>query len=153
MPRTVASPPTGSRFPARPHGRRCLLALACAAAAGLIASWLYRPAGAAQALLIACLTAAATLAILAGAMPPTRRGAALQRRIRDARVTVVDADPDDGTPSDVYELRAFGVSVLVRLREDWKGQPLVPYVHIDHEASRPRLLLVEVDNQGETEYR
>lgn len=72
---------------------------------------------------------------------------------RDAIVTVADADPEDGTPSDVYELRVHGVSVLVRLRDTWAGERNVPYVHIEHEAPRPRLLLVEVDNAGEREHR
>ncbi|WP_439681533.1 hypothetical protein [Embleya sp. MST-111070] len=75
--------------------------------------------------------------------------------LREAVLTVVDADPDPdgGTRSDTYELRVHDVSVLVRLREQWAGRPLVPYVHIEHEANGPRLLLVEVDNQGESEYR
>ncbi|MFD3662883.1 hypothetical protein ACFWVF_20170 [Streptomyces sp. NPDC058659] len=75
--------------------------------------------------------------------------------MRQATLVVVEADPDPdgGSPSDAYELRVYGVSVLVRLRQHWSGEHLVPYVHIDHETDRPRLLLVEIDNKGETEHR
>jgi hypothetical protein len=75
-------------------------------------------------------------------------------RVRDAAITVVDADPADGTPSDVYEVQVFGVSVLIRRRTQWRDQMHVPYVHVDieHQADPPRLLLVEVDNRGETEH-
>ncbi|MGW4890706.1 hypothetical protein ACWEQL_00325 [Kitasatospora sp. NPDC004240] len=119
------------------------------AAASILAIFiLYSPLGPTPAMLADLLAATGALAVLAGWRSPRRRTGAHR-----ARVTVAKAAPVEGLPSETYELTALGVSVLIRLREDWKGQPLVPYVHIEQRADRPRLLLVEVDNRGETEYR
>ncbi|MFI6688066.1 hypothetical protein [Streptomyces sp. NPDC050485] len=70
-------------------------------------------------------------------------------RIRDALITVVDASPEDNTPSDVYEIQVFGVSVLIRRRAQWGPATEVPYVHIEDQGEGPGLLLVEVNNGGE----
>ncbi|MFJ9574618.1 hypothetical protein [Streptomyces bacillaris] len=141
-------------FPARSAGRwrrwGVLYALPSAAVA-LSSAWLYHPHTLADLLMATGMVTTAVLVFTA--TMPRRTPSSLT--VRRADLTVVDADPDGGTPSDIYELRVFDVSVLVRLREQWKGQRLVPYVHVDieHEADRPRLLLVEVDNQGESEHR
>ncbi|WP_327378891.1 hypothetical protein OG393_33815 (plasmid) [Streptomyces sp. NBC_01216] len=37
-------------------------------------------------------------------------------RIRDASITVVNASPEDNASSDVYEIQAHGISVLIRRR-------------------------------------
>ena len=37
--------------------------------------------------------------------------------------------------------------------EVWGDQTDVPYVHIEHQVAKPRLLLVEVNNGGESEHR
>ncbi|WP_331731448.1 hypothetical protein [Streptomyces sp. NBC_00073] len=73
-------------------------------------------------------------------------------RIRDASITVVDASPEDNTPSDVYEIEVFGVSVLIRRRARWGTATSVPYVHVEDQGEGPGLLLVEVNNGGEHEY-
>ncbi|MFD6974497.1 hypothetical protein, partial [Streptomyces sp. NPDC059949] len=73
-------------------------------------------------------------------------------RIRDASITVVDASPQDNTPSDVYEIQVFGVSVLIRRRARWGPETDVAYVHIDDQTQEPGLLLVEVNNGGEHEH-
>ncbi|MDX3210760.1 hypothetical protein [Streptomyces scabiei] len=73
-------------------------------------------------------------------------------RIRDASITVVDASPEDNTPSDVYEIQVHGVSVLIRRRAQWGPATDVPYVHIEDQNERPGLLLVEVNNGGEHEH-
>jgi len=118
----------------------------------VLAGWVPSPHTTREAYLAVGLTA--MCAALLGVTMPVRRSTK-ELAVRDAVLAVVlaDSDPQDGTVSDTYELRVHGVSVLVRLRGTWKDQRLVPYVHIDHDADRPRLLLVEVDNQGETEYR
>ncbi|MEU2769294.1 MULTISPECIES: hypothetical protein [Streptomyces] len=72
-------------------------------------------------------------------------------RIRDASITVVDASPEDNTPSDVYEIQVHGVSVLIR-RAQWGAHSPVPYVHIEDQADTPGLLLVEVNNGGKNEH-
>ncbi|MFF2378356.1 hypothetical protein ACFVUW_28600 [Streptomyces xiamenensis] len=145
-------------FPSRSAGARwrrwgVLYALPSAAVA-LSSAWLYHPHTLADLLMATGMVTTAVL-VFTATMPRRTRVSSLT--VRQADLTVVDADPDPdgGTPSDIYELRVFDVSVLVRLREQWKGQRLVPYVHVDieHEADRPRLLLVEVDNQGESEHR
>ncbi|MFJ9967162.1 hypothetical protein [Streptomyces avermitilis] len=74
-------------------------------------------------------------------------------RIRDASITVVDASPDDNTPSDVYEIQVFGVSVLIRRRAQWGPATDVPYIHIEDQRDEAGLLLVEVNNSGEHEHR
>lgn len=149
MPDSVRRP----AFPARARWLRwgVLYALPSAAAA-LSITWLYQPHTLAD-LLMATGTVTTAVLVFTATMP--RRTRATELTVRQADLTIVAADPDPGggTPSDTYELRVFGVSVLVRLREQWKGQRLVPYVHIEHEADRPRLLLVEIDNQGESEHR
>ncbi len=73
-------------------------------------------------------------------------------RIRDASITVVDASPQDNTPSDAYEIQVFGISVLIRRRARWGPDTNVPYIHIENQGD-DRLLLVEVNNSGEHEYR
>ncbi|MGW1159363.1 hypothetical protein ACWD48_14280 [Streptomyces sp. NPDC002519] len=73
-------------------------------------------------------------------------------RVRDASITVVDASPEDDTPSDVYEIAVFGVSVLIRRRAQWDAATDVPYVHIEDQNDGPGLLLVEVNNTGEHEH-
>ncbi|MFF6979343.1 hypothetical protein ACFZAV_16720 [Streptomyces sp. NPDC008343] len=73
-------------------------------------------------------------------------------RIRDASITVVDAAPEDNTPSDVYEMQVHGVSVLIRRRTQWGPTTDVPYVHIEDQNDGPGLLLVEVNNGGEHEH-
>ncbi|MFD8727762.1 hypothetical protein [Streptomyces sp. NPDC059611] len=73
-------------------------------------------------------------------------------RIREASITVVDASPEDNTPSDVYEIQVFDVSVLIRRRARWGTETDVAYVHIDDQADEPGLLLVEVNNGGEAAY-
>lgn len=100
-------------------------------------------------------TGMATASVLAFTATTPRRKHVIQLAVRHTELNIVEADPDPdaGTSSDTYELRVFDVSVLVRLREQWKGQRLVPYGHVEHEAERPRLLLVKVDNRGETEHR
>lgn len=75
-----------------------------------------------------------------------------RHRIRDASITVVNASPEDNTPSDVYEIQVFGVSVLIRRRARWGPSTDVPYVHIEHQGD-DGLLLVEVNNSGEHEHR
>lgn len=70
-------------------------------------------------------------------------------RIRDASITVVDASPEDNTPTDVYEIQAHGISVLIRRRTQWGPETDVPYVHIEDQNEGPGLLLVEVNNGGE----
>lgn len=126
------------------------------AVVALASAWLYQPRTTTQGA-IATALALAAVATFVATMPAgrSRRSSTGEHTIRDAVVTVADADPgpDGTTPSDTYELRVFGVSVLVRVRADWEGQPSVPYVHIEHQADRPRLLLVEVDNDGESEHR
>ncbi|MFD0437327.1 hypothetical protein [Streptomyces chartreusis] len=72
--------------------------------------------------------------------------------IRDASITVVDASPEDNTPSDVYEIQVHGVSVLIRRRAQWGPDTDVPYVHIEDQNEGPGLLLVEVNNGGEHEH-
>ena len=152
MPRTPARPRSIFRAPYGRWLRWTLRTGLPAAAVALGASWLYRPGTTVQAVL-AVVLALAALAVFTATMPGGRSRGPARRTIRDAVVTVADADPGDGTPSDVYELHVFDVSVLVRLREQWNGQRLVPYVHIEHQADHPRLLLVEVDNGGESEHR
>ncbi|KOV62938.1 hypothetical protein ADL00_23555 [Streptomyces sp. AS58] len=87
---------------------------------------------------------------------PTTQGAAMAdpelHRIRDALITVVDASPEDNTPSDVYEIQVHGVSVLIRRRAQGGPATDVPYVHIEDQNEGPGLLLVEVNNGGEHEY-
>ncbi|WP_033819366.1 hypothetical protein [Kitasatospora sp. MBT63] len=119
-----------------------------AAATALALAWLADTGSPGQGALVATLAIAAFM-VFTSTMPATPRRAtrATERKIRAARITVVDADPGDSTPSDAYEMQVHGVSVLVRLRTDPNGQP-VPYVHVEHRA-RPRVLLVEIDNQGE----
>lgn len=73
-------------------------------------------------------------------------------RIRDASITVVGARPEDNTPSDVYEISVFGISVLIRRRARWGATTDVPYVHIENENDGPGLLLVKVNNGGEHEH-
>ncbi|WP_055535896.1 hypothetical protein [Streptomyces graminilatus] len=73
-------------------------------------------------------------------------------RVRDASITVVDACPEDNTPSDVYEIAVFGISVLIRRRAQWGPTADVPYVHIEDQNDGPGLLLVEVNNTGEHEH-
>ncbi|MFE2271390.1 hypothetical protein ACFXB4_19350 [Streptomyces lavendulae] len=73
-------------------------------------------------------------------------------RIRDASITVVDASPEDHTPSDAYEIQVFGVSVLIRRRARWGPDTDVPYIHIENQGD-DGLLLVEVNNSGEHEHR
>ncbi|MEU6351576.1 hypothetical protein ABZ896_19910 [Streptomyces sp. NPDC047072] len=73
-------------------------------------------------------------------------------RVRDAAITVVDASPEDNTPSDVYEIAVFGISVLIRRRDQWGPATDVPYVHIEDHNGGPGLLLVEVNNTGEHEH-
>ncbi|MGD1220520.1 hypothetical protein AB9Q10_19065 [Streptomyces krungchingensis] len=73
-------------------------------------------------------------------------------RIRDASITVVDASPEDNTPSDVYEIQVHGVSVLIRHRAQWGPTTDIPYVHIEDQNEGPGLLLVEVNNGGEHEH-
>lgn len=72
-------------------------------------------------------------------------------RIRDASITVVNASPQDNTPSDAYEIQVFGISVLIR-RAQWGAHAHVPYVHIEDQARTPGLLLVEVNNGGKDEH-
>ncbi|WP_031064243.1 hypothetical protein [Streptomyces sp. NRRL F-5527] len=74
-------------------------------------------------------------------------------RIRDALITVVDASPEDNTPSDVYEIQVFGVSVLIRRRAQWGPATDVPYIHIEDQRDEAGLLLVEANNRGEHEHR
>ena len=59
---------------------------------------------------------------------------------------------EDNTPSDVYEIAVFGVSVLIRRRAQWGATTDVPYVHIEDQNDGPGLLLVEVNNGGESEH-
>ncbi|MFE4512596.1 hypothetical protein ACFRMQ_00140 [Kitasatospora sp. NPDC056783] len=120
-----------------------------AAATALALVWLADTGSPGQGALVATLALAAVM-VFASTMParPRRPARPTAHRVRDARVTVFDAAPDDSQPSDTYELRVHGVSVLVRLRPDPNGHP-VPYVHVEHLADRPRVLLVEVDNKGE----
>ncbi|MGW2415975.1 hypothetical protein ACWCV5_27945 [Streptomyces tubercidicus] len=73
-------------------------------------------------------------------------------RVRDASITVADAIPEYGTPSDVYEIDVFGISVLIRRRAQWGAATDVPYVHIEDQNNEPGLLLVEVNNAGEHEH-
>lgn len=73
-------------------------------------------------------------------------------RIREASITVVDASPEDTTPTDVYEIQVHGVSVLVRRRAQWGPAADVPYVHVEDQNEGPGLLLVEVNNGGEHEH-
>ncbi|WDN56255.1 hypothetical protein [Streptomyces clavuligerus] len=73
-------------------------------------------------------------------------------RVRDAQITVVNASPEDNTPSDVYEFQVHGVSVLIRRRAQWDTAANVPYVHIEDQNDEPGLLLVEVNNSGEREH-
>ncbi len=73
-------------------------------------------------------------------------------RVRDASITVVDASPEDNTPSDVYEIQVFGVSVLIRRRAQWGPATDVPYIHIENQGD-DGLLLVEVNSSGEHEHR
>lgn len=73
-------------------------------------------------------------------------------RVRDAAITVVDASPEDNTPSDVYEIAVFGISVLIRRRAQWGPATDVPYVRIEDQNGGPGLLLVEVNNTGEHEH-
>lgn len=88
---------------------------------------------------------------------PTPPGTAMAdpelHRVRDAPITVVDASPDDNTPSDVYEIQVFGVSVLIRRRAQWGPATDVPYIHIEDQRDEAGLLLVEVNNSGEHEHR
>lgn len=121
-------------------------------ALGLGTALLYQPHTMSD-LVLAAATSTTAVCVFTATMPRRRRGT--EYTLRQAVLTIADADPDPegNMPSAVYELRVFGVSILVRLRAEWDGQHLVPYVHIEHEAERPRLLLVEVDNQGETEHR
>ncbi|MET7297114.1 hypothetical protein ABZS79_34335 [Streptomyces griseoloalbus] len=74
-------------------------------------------------------------------------------RIRDALITVVDASPEDNTPSDVYEIQVFGVSVLIRRRAQWGPATDLPYIHIEDQRDEAGLLLVEANNRGEHEHR
>jgi hypothetical protein len=87
---------------------------------------------------------------------PTPPGTAMAdpqlHRVRDASITVVDASPEDNTPSDVYEIQVFGVSVLIRQRAQWGPATDVPYIHIENQGD-DGLLLVEVNNSGEHEHR
>ncbi|MEU7072971.1 hypothetical protein AB0B30_27950 [Streptomyces narbonensis] len=73
-------------------------------------------------------------------------------RIRDASITVVNASPEDNTPSDVYEIQVHGISVLIRRRAQWGAHTDVPYVHVEDQTDGPGLLLVEVNNRGEHEH-
>ncbi|MFZ3492161.1 hypothetical protein ACODT5_02790 [Streptomyces sp. 5.8] len=122
------------------------------AALGLGTALLYQPHTVSD-LVLAAATSTTAVCVFTATMPRRRRGT--KYTLRQAVLTVADADPDleGNMPSAVYELRVFGVGILVRLRAEWDDQHLVPYVHIEHEAERPRLLLVEVDNQGEIEHR
>ncbi|MGP3690854.1 hypothetical protein ACTVZO_40315 [Streptomyces sp. IBSNAI002] len=122
------------------------------AALGLATALLYQPHTVGDLVLAAAMSTTA-VCVFTATMPRRRRGTKYALRQAVLTVTDADPDPDNNMPSDVYELRVFGVSVLVRLREEWNGQHLVPYVHIEHEAERPRPLLVEIDNQGESEHR
>ncbi|ODA70277.1 hypothetical protein [Streptomyces sp. AVP053U2] len=87
---------------------------------------------------------------------PTTSGTSMAdpelHRIRDASITVVDASPQDNTPSDVYEIQVHGVSVLIRRRAEWGPATGVPYIHIEDQNEGPGLLLVEVNNTGEHEH-
>ncbi|GGR80709.1 hypothetical protein GCM10010269_19810 [Streptomyces humidus] len=87
---------------------------------------------------------------------PTPPGTAMAdpqlHRVRDASITVVNAAPEDNTPSDVYEIQVFGVSVLIRRRAQWGPATDVPYIHIEDQGD-DGLLLVEVNNSGEHEHR
>lgn len=74
-------------------------------------------------------------------------------RVRDASITVVDASIEDNTPSDVYEIQVFGVSVLIRRRAQWGSATDVPYIHVEDQRDETGLLLVEVNNSGEHEHR
>ncbi|MER5549623.1 hypothetical protein ABT072_46325 [Streptomyces sp. NPDC002589] len=47
-------------------------------------------------------------------------------RVRDATITVVDASPEDNTPSDIYEIQVFDISVLIRRRAQWGAPPRSP---------------------------
>nr|BEK71337.1 hypothetical protein KPHV_85640 [Kitasatospora purpeofusca] len=116
-----------------------------AATTALVLVWLADTGSPGQGALTATLAIAA-LMVFASTMP-RRATRTTERRIRAARITVVDADPGEGTPSDAYEMQVHGVSILVQLRTDPNGRP-VPYVHVENRA-RPRVLLVEIDNQGE----
>lgn len=73
-------------------------------------------------------------------------------RIRDASINLVDASPEDNTPSDVYEIQVHGVSVLIRRRAQWGPATDVPYIHIENQNDGPGLLLVEVNNAGEHQH-
>ncbi|MGY4963570.1 hypothetical protein [Streptomyces sp. 900105245] len=73
-------------------------------------------------------------------------------QIRNASITVVDASPEDNTPSDVYEIQVHGVSVLIRRRARWGLVTDVPYVHIEDQNDGTGLLLVEVNNGGEHQH-
>lgn len=152
MPKTARRPAPAGRTPSSRWWRWSILCALPSAAVALGGSWLYEPHTAADALMAATLSSVAVY-VFATTMPLRRRSTTYQTRRATLAFVEADPDPDGGSPSDTYELRVYGVSVLVRLRRHWKGEHLVPYVHIDHEADRPRLLLVEVDNKGETEHR
>ncbi|WP_416966210.1 hypothetical protein [Streptomyces sp. Agncl-13] len=66
---------------------------------------------------------------------------------------MVDASPKDNTPSDVYEIQVFGVSILIRRRAQWGLDTDVPYIHIEDQRDEAGLLLVKVNNSGEHEHR
>ncbi|MFF8535841.1 hypothetical protein ACF07B_28475 [Streptomyces sp. NPDC015532] len=74
-------------------------------------------------------------------------------RVRDASITVVNASPEDNTPSDVYEIQVFGVSMLIRQCAQWGPATDVPYIHIEDQRDEAGLLLVKVNNSGEHEHR
>ncbi|MFB7865516.1 hypothetical protein [Streptomyces sp. NPDC056069] len=152
MPETARRSAPAGRTPSARWWRWSVLCALPSAAVALGSSWVYEPHTAADALMAATLSSVAVY-VFATTMPLRRRSTTHQARRATLAIVEADPDPDGGSPSDTYELRVYGVSVLVRLRQDWKGERLVPYVHIDHEADRPRLLLVEVDNKGETEHR
>ena len=73
-------------------------------------------------------------------------------RVRGPLITVVNADPEDDTPSDVYEIAVFDINVLIRRRAQWGPTSDVPYVHVEDQNDGPGLLLVEVNNSGEHEH-
>lgn len=73
-------------------------------------------------------------------------------RVREASITVVDASPNDNTPSDVYEMQVHGISVLIRRRTQWGPATNVPYIHIEDRSEGQGLLLVEVNNGGPHEH-
>ncbi|WP_328373576.1 hypothetical protein OG800_50555 (plasmid) [Streptomyces sp. NBC_00445] len=74
-------------------------------------------------------------------------------RVRNARIAIVDASPEDNALSDIYEIQVFGVSVLIRRREHRGGRRLIPYIHIEDQSKEQDLILVEVNNGGEHECR